>query len=188
MINDLSDLFRFISFPSTLRLVRPLSNSWQVFRDQHVCMWLTVLCKYWNVRLFTCTSLIKMVYVPWWHEWKTTFGTTHGKEGRGEGKKVVNHYSTDNLQIFSRPFSSLVTGHHQQPLIHNLLRSAKDLEVAGAGLVHCHFPLPPSFFMMCSSKRCPSCTPLWSCTACYVILSLHIPVYTVYICCIHGTW
>ena len=35
--------------------------------------------------------------------------------------------------------------------------SAKDLEVAGAGPVHCHFPLPPSFLTMCSSERCLSC-------------------------------
>ena len=32
--------------------------------------------------------------------------------------------------------------------------SAKDLEVAGAGPVHCHFSLPPSFLTMCSSERC----------------------------------
>ena len=31
--------------------------------------------------------------------------------------------------------------------------SAKDLEVAGAGPVHCHFPLPPSFLTMCSSEN-----------------------------------
>ena len=31
--------------------------------------------------------------------------------------------------------------------------SAKDLEVAGADPVHCHFPLPPSFLTMCSSER-----------------------------------
>ena len=31
--------------------------------------------------------------------------------------------------------------------------SAKDLEVAGAGPVHCHFPFPPSFLTMCSSER-----------------------------------
>ena len=30
---------------------------------------------------------------------------------------------------------------------------AKDLEVAGAGPVHCHFSLPPSFLTMCSSER-----------------------------------
>ena len=34
--------------------------------------------------------------------------------------------------------------------------SAKDLEVAGAGPVHCHFSIPPSFLAMCSSKRCLS--------------------------------
>ena len=34
--------------------------------------------------------------------------------------------------------------------------SAKDLEVAGAGPVHCHFFLPPSFLTMCSSERCLS--------------------------------
>ena len=34
--------------------------------------------------------------------------------------------------------------------------SAKDLEVAGAGPVHCHFSLPPSFLTMCSSERCLS--------------------------------
>ena len=33
---------------------------------------------------------------------------------------------------------------------------AKDLEVASAGLVHCHFSLLSSFFVMCSSKRCLS--------------------------------
>ena len=27
--------------------------------------------------------------------------------------------------------------------------SAKDLEVAGAGLVHCHFPLPPLLSLPC---------------------------------------
>ena len=33
--------------------------------------------------------------------------------------------------------------------------SAKDLEVAGAGPVHCHFSLPPaSFLTMCSYERC----------------------------------
>ena len=34
--------------------------------------------------------------------------------------------------------------------------SAKDLEVVGAGPVHCHFPFPPSFFTMCSSECCLS--------------------------------
>ena len=34
---------------------------------------------------------------------------------------AVNRTSTGNLQIFSRPFSSRVTGHRQQPLIHFLL-------------------------------------------------------------------
>ena len=34
--------------------------------------------------------------------------------------------------------------------------SAKDLEVASAGPVHCHFSLPPSFLTMCSSERCLS--------------------------------
>ena len=34
---------------------------------------------------------------------------------------AVNRISTGNLQIFSRPFSSQVTGHCQQPLIHSLL-------------------------------------------------------------------
>ena len=32
--------------------------------------------------------------------------------------------------------------------------SAKDLEVAGAGPVHCRFSIPPSFLTMCSSERC----------------------------------
>ena len=32
--------------------------------------------------------------------------------------------------------------------------SVKDLEVAGAGPVHCHFSIPPSFLTMCSSERC----------------------------------
>ena len=36
--------------------------------------------------------------------------------------------------------------------------SAKDLEVAGAGPVHCHFSIPPSFLTMCSSERCLSFT------------------------------
>ena len=31
--------------------------------------------------------------------------------------------------------------------------SAKDLEVAGAGPVHCRFSIPPSFLTMCSSER-----------------------------------
>ena len=39
--------------------------------------------------------------------------------------------------------------------------SAKDLEVAGAGLVHCHFSLPPSFLTMCSSERCLSLASPW---------------------------
>ena len=34
--------------------------------------------------------------------------------------------------------------------------SAKDLEVAGAGPVHCHFSFPPTFLTMCSSKHCLS--------------------------------
>ena len=34
--------------------------------------------------------------------------------------------------------------------------SAKDLEVAGAGPVNCHFSLPPSFLTMCSFKHCLS--------------------------------
>ena len=51
---------------------------------------------------------------------------------------AVNWTSTGNLQIFSQSFSSQVTGHRQQPLIHSLLAmtsdpatkgSAKDLEV-----------------------------------------------------------
>ena len=36
--------------------------------------------------------------------------------------------------------------------------SAKDLEVAGAGPVYCHFSLPPSSLTMCSSERCLSST------------------------------
>ena len=36
--------------------------------------------------------------------------------------------------------------------------SAKDLEVAGAGPVHCRFSIPPSFLTMCSSERCLSLT------------------------------
>ena len=43
------------------------------------------------------------------------------KEGAGEGKMAVNWTSTSNLRIFSRPFSSRVTGHLQQPLIRPLL-------------------------------------------------------------------
>ena len=39
--------------------------------------------------------------------------------------------------------------------------SAKDLEVAGAGPVHCHFSLPPSFLTMCSSERCLSLASPW---------------------------
>ena len=35
-------------------------------------------------------------------------------------------------------------------------RLAKDLEVAGAGLVHCHFFFPSSFLTMCSFERCLS--------------------------------
>ena len=38
--------------------------------------------------------------------------------------------------------------------------SAKDLEVASAGPVHCHFSLPPSFLTMCSSERCLSLVKL----------------------------
>ena len=38
--------------------------------------------------------------------------------------------------------------------------SAKDLEVAGAGPVHCHFSIPPSFLTMCSSERCLSLVPI----------------------------
>ena len=38
--------------------------------------------------------------------------------------------------------------------------SAKDLEVAGAGPVHCRFSIPPSFLTMCSSERCLSIPPL----------------------------
>ena len=43
--------------------------------------------------------------------------------------------------------------------------SAKDLEVAGAGPVHCRFSIPPSFLTMCSSERCLSvstvCRDVW---------------------------
>ena len=39
--------------------------------------------------------------------------------------------------------------------------SAKDLEVAGVGPVHCHFSLPPSFLTMCSSERCLSLASPW---------------------------
>ena len=39
--------------------------------------------------------------------------------------------------------------------------SAKDLEVAGAGPVHCHFSIPPSFLTMCSSERCLSLASPW---------------------------
>ena len=112
---------------------------------------------------------------------------------------AVNRTSTGNLQIFSRPFSSWVTGHRQQPLIHSLLiyrcgsfkggsgwspptsaykegmdqwllavtsdpatkGSAKDLEVAGTGPVHCHFSPPPSFLTMCSFERYLSFVSPW---------------------------
>ena len=39
--------------------------------------------------------------------------------------------------------------------------AAKDLEVAGAGPVHCHFPFPPSFLIRFSSERCLSNTSLF---------------------------
>ena len=39
--------------------------------------------------------------------------------------------------------------------------SAKDLEVAGAGPVHCRFSIPPSFLTMCSSERCLSLASPW---------------------------
>ena len=39
--------------------------------------------------------------------------------------------------------------------------SAKDLEVAGASPVHCHFPLLPSFLTMCSSESCLLFVSLW---------------------------
>ena len=39
--------------------------------------------------------------------------------------------------------------------------SAKDLEVAGAGPVHCHFFLPPSFLTMCSSEHYLSFVSPW---------------------------
>ena len=35
---------------------------------------------------------------------------------------AVTRTSSGNLQVFSRPFSSRVTGHHQQPLINSLLQ------------------------------------------------------------------
>ena len=38
---------------------------------------------------------------------------------------------------------------------------AKDLEVASAGLVHCHFSFPPSFLTMCSSEHCLSFVSPW---------------------------
>ena len=50
--------------------------------------------------------------------------------------------------------------------------SAKDLEVAGAAPVHCHFSLPPlSFLTMCSSKRCLS-----NIITIILYLSEHFPV------------
>ena len=80
----------------------------------------------------------------------------------------MNRTSTGNLHICSRPFSSRVTGHQwllavtSDPAAKGL---AKDMEVAGAGPVHCHFPLPPppppSFFTMCSSKRYLSFVSPW---------------------------
>ena len=47
---------------------------------------------------------------------------------------AVNWTSTGKLQIFSQPFSSQVTGHRQQPLIHSLL---------------IYFSLPPYLSLPC---------------------------------------
>ena len=52
--------------------------------------------------------------------------------------------------------------------------SAKDLEVAGAGPVHCHFPLPPFFLTMCSSKRCLS---FYCCESKYYVASIQAQFY-----------
>ena len=75
---------------------------------------------------------------------------------------AVNWTSTSNLHILSRPFSSRVTGHRQQPIlvckwgmdqwllaVTSALAAkglAKDLEVVGAGLIHCYSPPPPPLF------------------------------------------
>ena len=51
--------------------------------------------------------------------------------------------------------------------------SAKDLEVASAGPVHCHFPLPPSFLTMCSSEHYLSLVVLLEVTS-HQILKLEV--------------
>ena len=64
--------------------------------------------------------------------------------------------------------------------------SAKDLEVADAGLVHCHFPLPASFLTICSSERCLSTGetdipwPGWRCTVYVYIERIYSTSYSTY--------
>ena len=95
---------------------------------------------------------IQMVYVPWWCEGRQCLELHMVRKEGGKGEMAVNRTSTGNLQIFSRPFSSRVTGHRQQPMIHSLLK---------------YVFLPPSFLTMCSSECCLShmtvlcCNRLW---------------------------
>ena len=64
------------------------------------------------------------------------------KEG-GKGKMAVNRTSTGNLQIlYKEGMDQWLLAVTSDPAAKG---SAKDLEVAGAGPVHCHFPLPPFF-------------------------------------------
>ena len=57
--------------------------------------------------------------------------------------------------------------------------SAKDLEVVGAGPVHCHFSLPLSFLTMCSSERCLSLASPW-----YID---HLNIYKTYFIILNAT-
>ena len=60
--------------------------------------------------------------------------------------------------------------------------SAKDLEVAGAGPVHCRFSIPPSFLTMCSSERCLSLASPW-----YIDHLSLLKTVPIMVCCVlHG--
>ena len=91
------------------------------------------------------------------------FRTTHGKEmggGGGGGGEGNNGSEPDQHQ---RPPGGMGMDQWLLTMTSDPAanRLAKDLEVAGAVPVHCHFSLPLSFLTMCSSKRCPSFMSPW---------------------------
>ena len=66
---------------------------------------------------------------------------------------AVDWISTSNLQVYKKGMDQWLLAVTSDTAAKG---SAKDLEVAGAGLVHYHFSLPPSSLAMCSCEHCLS--------------------------------